>query len=942
MAKKGLKKGLKIAGFSLLGILIVLIVLPMFFQKQLVNIALKQADKMLNAKIEIGDFRLTVLRNFPNPTLKIEDVVVLNKGVFEGDTLAKIGNFDVCFDLMSLFSPTYHLKKLNISDALINLKVNEDTIANWDIVIPDSLQEEDTTAEPIEFNLKVDKLTLNHIDAHYADIPAGMYGDVEDLNFDFKGDLSDELTTVFMELSTKSVDFQMNKIPYLKKAVLGLKTEADADLKNMKFTLKDNQININSLALQLEGWVALPEDGIDMDMQLKLKQNEFKNILSLVPAIYAKNFSDIRTKGTLALSAFAKGKLADDLYPAFGLELLIGNAMFQYPSLPAAVTNINIDAKVSNKGGSLDNTVIDIPKFHFDILSNPFDIFALIKTPISDPNLDVALKGTLNLADIKKVYPLENSTDLNGIFKMDVTLKGLLSYIEKEQYTQFDAKGTLDIANLLLKNTDIFDQDVSIAEAKLVFSSAFADLQKLSLKFGRNDLSIKGKVENYLPYLIKDEGVLKGNLAVSSNYLNINDFASQPIASATQTETASQEAEEPLSLIQVPDNLNITANLNIVKLIYDNLEMDNAALACAIADKKLTIKNLAAGLFKGDIKVNGYYQTPQINRGNADIHVIINKISPKDLCKTFGLFDKFMPILKNADGRVSLTLNGNTDLKETMQMDYNTVNLNGILSLTDLSIKGADGLMEVANALKIEQFKNLTLRDVKVSYAVKDGKMTTIPFDFKIDKTEVSVEKGTVGLDKSLSYSALLNIPKSIMGTQALAMLGQLNSKAKALGLPVNESDVVKLAVKIGGTIDKPKIDVGLDKMKDQLQETVKEKVEEVKEQVKETVNKALQEAQRQADALVAEAQKQADALLKSEKVAADKILSDARAEADKMVASTTNPLEKAAKKAAADKLLEEAQKKADKTNAEAQKKANQMVADAKAKGDKLIEDAKR
>ena len=104
MSKKGIKLGLKITGIFLLAVFALLLVLPLFFQKQMVNIALRQANKMLNAEFSMGDFHLSLIRNFPNPTLRMEDVIVKNKGAFEGDTLVKIGKFDACFNLMSLLS----------------------------------------------------------------------------------------------------------------------------------------------------------------------------------------------------------------------------------------------------------------------------------------------------------------------------------------------------------------------------------------------------------------------------------------------------------------------------------------------------------------------------------------------------------------------------------------------------------------------------------------------------------------------------------------------------------------------------------------------------------------------------------------------------------------------------------------------------------------------
>ncbi|MDR1757529.1 MAG: hypothetical protein LBR51_01020 [Bacteroidales bacterium] len=940
-------KGLKIAGGCVLGLLVLLIIVPMFFQKPLITMALKQANRVLNAEISVGDFRLTLFSRFPHPTLKIKQVLVLNKEPFVGDTLAAIGEFDACIDLFSVFSGKYHVKKINLENTFIYLYTNEDSLSNWDIARPDTLQEEqDTEASSLDnLNLKIDRLTLSNINICYTDIPGDICATVTGLDFDFSGDLSRELTAIKMDLTAKAVDFKMNKIPYLKKTAIGMKTKAKADLKNMKFTISDNEIKINALLLQLEGWVALPDSlSTEMDMQLKLKQSSFKELLSLVPAIYAKNFSDIQTSGAVALSAFAKGTLAGEHYPAFGLDLKVSDAMFKYPALPAAVNHIQIHATVNNPGGSLDYTILDLKEFHLEMIDNPIDLAARVSTPISDPDIRARVNGTIHLDDIQKVYPLENKTQLNGTFKMNLAAEGRLSYLEKQQYDRFKANGDLLIANLVFKNTTLLNRDMSIPEARLVFSPAFADLQKFVLQFGRDDLSINGKIENYLPFIFKDHAVLSGNVNITSNYLNVNDFMSQPgiVSSSDNQEQTSPEPTEPLTLIQVPDNLNVKATVAVKKLIYDNIDMDNASLSCSVANKRLTISNLSAALFKGNIRMSGSYETPRTDLGTAQLNVSVNSLSPKELCKTFEMFNQFMPILNAAEGRVSLTLAGNTSLNKQMQPDYSTMNANGMLAFSDLHVKNTTALTLLADAFKMEAFKNLSLKDVKLSYTIKDGKMHTKPFNFKVDQSNVSVEEGSIGLDKTLDYVATTEIPRAVMGAEALKVVDGLVSKAQSLGLPAKTNETAKIAVKISGTLDNPKFDLGLDQMKDQMKETVQAVVEQAKEQIKETVNTALDEAKQKADALVAEARKQADALLAAGQTAADKIMETARAEANKMVESAKNPVEKAAKKVAADKVLQEAQKKADKAQADAKQQANKLVSDAQIKGDKLIEDAKK
>ncbi|MDR1345910.1 MAG: AsmA family protein [Bacteroidales bacterium] len=941
---KKVRKTLKISGFILLGLFLLILIIPVFFQKQVMDFALKEANKMLNAKVSIENCRLSLIRSFPNPAIVLRGILVENIEPFEGDTLLKADEISASINLFSVFSDTYHIKKVLLKGISVNLLTNVDTLSNWDIVKPSDTPEKEKPAESSALNLKFDKISIENANIRYEDVPGGIFAGVRNFDFELSGNLSSDRTTLKTAMSAAAIDLKMGGISYLNKLQFSLKSKIDADLKNARYTVLDNEIRLNALLLQLEGWVAMPDEPIDMDIKLTMPQNEFKNILSLIPAIYAKDFKDIKADGKVAFQAFAKGRLQGEHYPAFGATLNIENARFQYSSLPAGVTGINLNAAVASRGGSLDNTIIDIKKFGFAILSNPFELRAHIAAPISDPDIDLNLKGVINLADIKKIYPLEAGQDMSGVFNMDVALKGLLSYVEKEQYDKFDAEGSMNINSLIIKDKEVSKNDIHVPEAELLFTTAKLNLTRLSAAVGRNSIAAAGYVQNYLTWIFKD-GTLKGALSVNSDYLNINDFMPDEAASARQPQqqaAASEPEETAMSLIQVPANLDIAANLNVKKLIYDNINMDNAQLACSVRDAKVTISNLAAQLFAGSIRVNGSYSAPTPRRGYADLDVNVANISCAELCKTFALFSNYLPVLNKADGKVSVTLRGNTALDENMSPVYEQLNLGGVLSLADVKVAQLETLSKIAGELKLDKLQNIQLKDIKVQYAIERGKLRTSPFDFKVDRAKVAVESGTVGLDKSLDYTAIVAFPTEVLGAQTVALANSLAAKAAAVGINANVGQEVKFAVKLGGTLTKPTVSVGLDKTRDLIGNVVEQVKEQVIETVKETVNKALEEAQKQADALVASARKTADDLVAAQKKAADKVLADARAEADKMIAATKNPLEKAAKKVAAEALLKEAQKKADKLNADAQARASKMVSDAQAQGNALIEKARQ
>ena len=91
--------------------------------------------------------------------------------------------------------------------------------------------------------------------------------------------------------------------------------------KKNKYTFTDNSLQINAIKANFSGFVQKVDSStIDMDVKLNTPKIDFKEILSLIPSIYANDFSSIKTSGKVALQAWAKGRMQGENLPALMLS----------------------------------------------------------------------------------------------------------------------------------------------------------------------------------------------------------------------------------------------------------------------------------------------------------------------------------------------------------------------------------------------------------------------------------------------------------------------------------------------------------------------------------------------------------------------------------------------------------------------------------------------
>ncbi len=888
-----MKKILLIIGIVIALLLGAAVVLPIIYKDKIVQLVKDEANKNLNAKINFGDFGLSLISSFPDFRICMEDLSVAGINEFEGDTLAFIKELNLDVDIMSVINgEEIGINAIIIDAPKIYAHVLKDGKANWDITKSSADTAAAAPSEPSKFSMKLKKLAINDGDIVYNDEQGNIFTSMKDLDLTLKGDMTQDNTSLDTEAEIAAFDVVMDGVKYLSKTNVELKAGIDADMKNSRYTFRENELRLNNLFLGFDGWVAMPAEDIDMDIKFNAKKTDFKNILSLIPAVYAKDFESVKTEGKLALDGFAKGRYNEKMLPAFGLKILVENAMFKYPDLPKQVDNIFIDVKIDNPGVDADLTVIDISKFSFAIAENPVDMKFLIKTPVSDPNVDGKIAGKIDLSSLKDVMPLDEGAELNGKIIADIVLKGKKSSIDNERYSEFDAKGEFIAMDMKYASKDL-PQEVDIKYAQLKFTPAFVELASFDSKIGKSDFKANGKIENFLDYFFSENGMLTGNFNLNSNLIDLNEFMGGEEETATATPDTSS-----MAVIDVPANINFTLTTTIAKLLYDNIEMSNVKGKLTIKDKKVALNGLDMNLMDGTMNLAGSYDVNNIKKPLVDFDIAVNNFDVTKTFNTFNTVQTLAPIGKYVKGKFSTTLKFKTELDSKMEPLLNTLTGGGKLTTNQVTLEGFTPINKVADALKMEKLKKQELSNLNFTYKFENGRVNVEPFDmtFAGFKTKVG---GSTGFDQTIDYVMNFEIPRSEFGGQANAVLDNLVSQANSKGAGINVGEKINVNALIGGTVTNPTVKTG-------LKDAANNAIDDLKKRAEEELQKQKEELERKAREEADKLKNQAEQKIKEE---GDKLKQEAEKKKKELEDKARQEAEKK-KKEAEKKAKEEAEKK--------------------------------
>lgn len=769
------KKTMKIAGITLGVILLLLLILPFAFQGKLAKLVKEEGNKMLNAQFDFRTLNISLLRNFPSASVSLEDFWLKGTGPFENDTLIQAGELTAAVNLFSLFGDGgYDISRIIVKDTRVHAIVLEDGRPNWDVMkpSPDAETPEDGTAQET-FRIKLQKLSVDNLSVVYDDRQGGVFADLSRLEADCSGDFGSDRTVVDLKMETPSLTCRTGGIPLLNKVSLEADMDVDADLAGGKFTLRENMLRLNAIQLNLDGWLAQTKQGMDMDLRLNTNEVGFKELLSLIPAIYAKDFQDLKTDGKVTLNAFARGSIEGNTkVPQFEVNLDVKDAMFRYPSLPAGVEKINISALVRNAGGPLDATEISVAPFDFVLADNPFSLNATVKTPVSDPDFHLTARGKLDLGKVKEVYPLDDM-QLNGLVQADLELGGRLSMVEKEQFEQMQAKGSLRLNQMKLVLKDM--PPVDIQQSVFTFSPRYLQLSETTVNIGKNDLTLDSRFENYLGYALKGS-TLKGTLNVSSNHLNLNDFMS---ADTTATVAEVPADTVAMGVIRVPENIDFQMQAAFRELLFDKMTLTDGKGTLLVRNGTVDMRNLSFNTMDGSVTMNGAYAAPQNKQPELNAAFNMRNISFAQAYQDLGLVQQLAPIFAGLKGNFSGNLQIDTPLDATMSPVMSAVQGKGALSTKDLSLSGVKFIDQVADIVKKPSLKEIKVKDLNIDFEIKDGRVTTKPFDLKLGDYNMNLS-GSTGLDQTIDYTGKITMPAdgiaSKLGTVDMTIGGTFTS----------------------------------------------------------------------------------------------------------------------------------------------------------------------
>ncbi|WP_299551777.1 AsmA family protein [Seonamhaeicola sp.] len=792
-----MRKVLKIVGITLLIIVALLIAVPFAFQSQITDIVKRYINKNLNAKVEFSGVSLSFIQNFPQARVNVSDLVITNFEPFKDETLATAKSIAFTMPIKELFKKADEtpivVNSFKIDEALLTLKTDKFGNTNYDIVKTDSTETD--VRESSGFSFSIEDYNINNSALTYLDEASNMLIHLSELNHRGNGTFSADTSEMNTE-SEANISFTMDSIHYLENNALTLDAVIGLDLEKSIYTFKDNIGFINKLPIEFDGSVQQVEDGQQIDITFENPQASFKDFLAVMPRAYTENLDDIVTTGDFKVKGQIKGLSSDETIPNLDINITSNNASFKYPDLPKRVEQISINTSIKNTTGNADDTYVAIEKLNFKIDEDSFRSSATLKNLTENMFVHANLDGTLNLANITKVYPIEFDKTLSGILKGKINTTFDMKAIETNAYERIKTNGNATISDFVFSSEDIVNP-IHITSAEMAFTPETASLKNFNAKTGDSDLNATGTIKNLLGFLLSDNK-LKGDFNVNSNLFKVSDFMTEDEAALEDNKTTDDDES-----LKIPAFLDCTIHANANTVVYDNLNLKDVTGTLIIKDQKATFKDVTSGLFDGSIAVIGNVSTKE-KTPTFDLNLGIDGFDISQSFNNMALLQNLAPIAKLFEGKLNSTIHISGDLDNEFSPELSTVSGMALAELLTTKINANKGALfnALESSLNFIDFDKLDLKDVKTQLEFADGGVSVKPFDLKYDDIAITVS-GNHKFDKTIDYNAVFNVPAKYLGSEVNRLIGKINSEeTNNISIPITAN--------IGGSYTAPTVKTDL------------------------------------------------------------------------------------------------------------------------------------
>lgn len=760
-----------------------------------------QLNDGIAGTLQIGNVEPTFLQAFPNVALRLENVAVRDSLFANHNrTMLTAGSADVAVNVLALLRGTVVIKKITISNAVIDLYTDEKGYSNTSIFRKRTKKEKSEASagsfpqlkkialKDVTFiadNRKTNKLykfTINSLKAA--------------IDYTFTG----WEANVSLNALAHSMAFNTARGSFIKDRELdgGFDMVYNEDKEEVAFNRK--RLYIGGERFDIAANIGVGSSG-RFSINIANESILWKNAANLLSPNITKKLMMFNIKEPIAVKCDIVGDFNDKGDPLIRVNADVKNNVLVTPG--GDVVNCSFFGVFTNnhivpKGFNDANSAIKLYNFKGEYSGLPVLMQKAFVLNLEHP---VAVGDFTSQFDMQKLRTLVDD-DLLKFTKGTASVKlNFKADIVDFRLTKPIVNGLIDVkdANVTYVPRKLDFKDVNVA---LNFNKDDLFISRIILKSGRSIVNMEGSIKNFLNlyYTAPQKIVLEWN--IYSPQLHLGEFMGF-LGTRKRTQTAIKKTRkgnytDDLNLLFEKSNVNM--KLRVDKLYYNNFYATNARADVLLTDKgSVLVKNAGLSHAGGTLLINGSLSQGSHNNYNLDATV-----SNVDISKFMHAFDNFgLESLssKNLKGLFSSKANVTGSITGSGKLVPRSIHGNVNFDLKKGKLYNFEPVTKVGKfAFPLRDVNNIDFYDLKGRFDIKGEKVTIHPMQISSSVLNMDVEGiYSFGRGTKIYVDVPLRNPKKDKDIDDKEELAKRRKRGIVVHLTAEDGDDGKVKIKMGG-----------------------------------------------------------------------------------------------------------------------------------------------
>ena len=492
-------------------------------------------------RITVGDVHLAPFTNFPDISLKVDNVAVHESKNSDDAPILNVADIYVGFNILDLLVGDYDIHSLIVEDGFVDLVIHSDGTTNLKNALATSAESEG--GKPLDVHLH--KIELKNLDIHQREEATNL--DIETFIYWAKGGFNTIQSQIAAHIDS---EFELNVIDngdttYFKHKHFEFHTDLVFDETTGMLSFKPSGIRMEHGDFQLEGSIDTKND-MTLDISVKGTKPSFDMFIAFAPAELIPVLERYENAGKIYFKTTLEGPTTNGRQPFIDATFGANEAYLENSSVKKRIDHMGFAGHFTNgKKRTFETMEFSMTDITASLEKGNFVGNILVKN-FEAPEIEMQLDAYFDIPFIVGFLNLTEIEDAKGSVEMKLKFQDIIDLENPEKALNELNQAyfaELKIENLTFNSSELASP-LKDLDAHLEMNGKKAQLDKFNLVMGNSNLSITGYLSD-LPAIVHHTATpVNAHLEIKSNVLDVAELTSY----SAEDSTGMDERIENLSL----------------------------------------------------------------------------------------------------------------------------------------------------------------------------------------------------------------------------------------------------------------------------------------------------------------------------------------------------------------------------------------------------------